>query len=430
MIIQEQFEKFYENIKLTQLQREDAITKYTGVCTKLHNYYYPNIEYNGNTKLLIGSYGKQTHIRPARDIDVIFIMPPDKFEQYNDNRSNSQSQLLQDIKNILVEKYPDTPIRAFGKVVVLEFTDTKHSIELLPAWEKEDGTFIIPNSENGGYWEYWDPRSEIQKIKDSDTKTGKTKSLIRMIKKWSENCSVRLKSFEIENKVLEFISNNDPQGKEYSILIKDFFDYFNQTVTDSNLKSHLITASNRAIKACDFEKENDSEKAIDEWKKIFGDDFPKSDTKNRILSERTIEDLQKMYPSTKEKFLDKDYGIRFSIDPKYVLKIDAVVTQDGFRNDWLSEFVKKRFFLKKKKKLEFLIIKNNIERPYDVKWKVRNFGEEAKNDLRGEISDDLGYEKKTENTKYTGEHYVECYVIKDNVCVAKDTIMVPIGNNY
>jgi len=120
----DQFLKFYENIKLTPSQREDAITKHTGVCKKLHDNYYPTIEYNGDTKLLIGSYGKHTHIRPARDIDVIFIMPPEKFEQYDDNQSNSQSQILQDIKNILGEKYPNTPIKAFGKVVVLEFADT------------------------------------------------------------------------------------------------------------------------------------------------------------------------------------------------------------------------------------------------------------------------------------------------------------------
>jgi len=80
MTMQEQFLKFYENIKLTSAQREDAKTKYTGVCKKLHDHYYSDAEYDGSTKLLIGSYGKQTHIRPARDVDVIFIMPPEKFE--------------------------------------------------------------------------------------------------------------------------------------------------------------------------------------------------------------------------------------------------------------------------------------------------------------------------------------------------------------
>ena len=99
MSIQKQFEQFYENIKLTSSQREDAKKKYNGVCKKLHDHYYPDSEYNGSTKLLIGSYGKRTNIRPPRDVDVLFIMPDDKFDQYDDNESNGQSQLLQDIKN-------------------------------------------------------------------------------------------------------------------------------------------------------------------------------------------------------------------------------------------------------------------------------------------------------------------------------------------
>lgn len=287
MGINDQFIKFYENIKLTSLQRDDAITKYTGVCKKLHDFYYPTIEYNGNTKLLFGSYGKQTHIRPARDIDVIFIMPPEKFNQYDDNQSNCQSQLLQDIKKILEEKYPDTPIKAFGKVVVLEFADTKHDVELLPAWENENGTFKIPNSENGGSWEQWDPRSGIKKIKDSDTDTGKTKTLIRMIKKWSENCTVKLKSYQIENKVLDYFSFNDCSEKEYTEIVKSFFDYFHNTETDENIKSYLATALSRAKKAYDFERDEKFDEAVTEWRKIFGDDFPATIEKSMAISADT-----------------------------------------------------------------------------------------------------------------------------------------------
>lgn len=283
MNIQEQFEKFYENIKLTSLQREDAKKKYDGVCKKLHDQYYPDTEYTGQTRLLIGSYGKHTHIRPARDVDVIFIMPTEKFKQYDDNQSNGQSQLLQDIKKILEKKYPDTPIKAFGKVVVLEFSDPQHNIELLPAWENDDKTFTIPNSEDGGSWEKYDPRKEIQNIKDSDEKTKKTKALIRMIKKWAEQCSVKIKSYDIENQVLVFFFSNDTKYDEYSILIKDFFKYFHNNTSNENLKSHLSTALNRATKACEFEDENKIEEAVDEWKKIFGDDFHKNGVKKNII---------------------------------------------------------------------------------------------------------------------------------------------------
>lgn len=180
----------------------------------------------------------------------------------------------------ILKKYPDTPIKAFGKVVVLEFADTKHNVDLLPAWENEDGTFKIPDSENSGSWEQWDPRSEIKKIKDSDTNTGKTKALIRMIKKWSENCTVKLKSYQIENSILDFFSSNDCSEKKYSEIIKTFFDYFHSTTSDESTKSHLATASSRANKAYDFEEDNKLNEAVTEWRKIFGDDFPATFEKN------------------------------------------------------------------------------------------------------------------------------------------------------
>ena len=71
---------------------------------------------------------------------------------------------------------------------------------------------------------------------------------------------------------------------------------------------------------------------------------------------------------------------------------------------------------------------HNISKPYHMKWKVRNFGDEANKmgQLRGEITDDGGYEMKKENTRYYGEHYVECYVIKDRNCVAIGKAFVPI----
>jgi hypothetical protein len=425
MSIQKQFEQFYENIKLTPLQKEDAKKKYDGVCKKLHDCYYPDSEYNGQTKLLIGSYGKRTNIRPPRDVDVIFIMPEDKFEQYDDNQSNSQSQLLQDIKKVLSKKYSTTDkIKGRGKVVLIEFADGTHNIELLPAWEQAGGKFKIPNTEDGGSWEIWDSREEIKRITESDLGTnGTTRALIRMIKKWSENCTARLQSYQIENKVLDFFAIDKFSNKEYPILARDFFDYFFKTTTERDLQSHLNTALSRATNACEFEEEDKPDKAVEEWQKIFGDDFPKSNDE--------IDELQKKYPSDKEEFLERDYGISTKLNPQHVLKIDAVVTLNGFRDNWLSKFITKNFFfLKKEKKLVFKIIENTVPPPYQIKWKVRNFGEEAKKDLRGEIVDDFGHENKEEHTKYLGKHYVECYIIKDNVCVAKDRIWVPIGSDY
>jgi len=430
-VIEEQFAKFYENIKLTPAQKQDAIDKYTGVCKKLHDTYYPNVAYNGSTKLLIGSYGKHTSIRPARDVDVIFILPKDKFAQYDDNTSNKQSQLLQDVKAILEIKYPNTPIKAFGKIVKIEFSETKHDVELVPGWENDDGSFTIPDSENGGSWIVQRYREEIKAIAESDATTGRTKFLIRMIKKWSDNCSANLRSFQIEQKALSYFGATDRSEYDTSKLVREFFKYFHDTVIDSDLQSHLNTAYGRAKKACDFQVNDKIDDAIEEWVKIFGGDFPK--TIKAIASERAdtlIAELQKKYPAPAEEFLDHHHHIPFEVNPRYTVEVDVLINQNGWRsNHWLlSNFRKLGYRITKKASLEFSIVKNDVPRPYEVKWKVRNFGDEARDldKLRGEITPDAGYGKKKESTLYHGEHYVECYIIKDNKCVATGQVFVPI----
>lgn len=62
---------------------------------------------------------------------------------------------------------------------------------------------------------------------------------------------------------------------------------------------------------------------------------------------------------------------------------------------------------------------------------MRNFWVEAegKHDLRWEITNDSWKREKVENTRYNWEHYVECYIIKDWLCVARDRIIVPINTN-
>jgi len=95
-------------------------------------------------------------------------------------------------------------------------------------------------------------------------------------------------------------------------------------------------------------------------------------------------------------------------------------------NAAVSFFYNQLNLLQPKVKLIFKVKKTNVSKPYEVWWKVKNEGEVAKkaNDLRGEIK--KGYEKKEETTCYLGKHYVECYIVKDNTCVAMDRIDVPV----
>jgi hypothetical protein len=51
-----------------------------------------------------------------------------------------------------------------------------------------------------------------------------------------------------------------------------------------------------------------------------------------------------------------------------------------------------------------------------LKWKVKN--DNASPEPRGEITDHTT-RNNPERTKYKGEHFVECYAVRQNVCIAK-----------
>lgn len=275
------FTTFIENITLTHAQSEDALKKYTGVCKKLYDTYYTG-SYDESKKLLFGSYKTKTNVRPLtadQDVDVLFKIPQEVFDKYDAYESNGQAALLQEVRNILKEKYTTTDkIKAWGKVVLVNFAEGHHNVELLPALEMEDNTFKIPNSENGGSWEIFNPRKEIAKFNSSNDKTnGLTRELAKMLKAWAHNTSsMSYDSYKRLDDVISFLAENYSVGREgtsYSKVVFDYFDYMSNCVDDA-LKSHIDTALARARKAMEYEDISQPKEATQEWRKIFGNDFP------------------------------------------------------------------------------------------------------------------------------------------------------------
>ena len=300
-IMQKQFDTFCENIRLTGKQEEDAKVKYDGVCETLNNYYYEESKYDGSTKFLFGSYKKKTNIRPlttSQDVDVIFKMPIEEFDKYNNTAGNGQSALLQKIKDILKDKYTTTDkIKGWGKVVLVQFADGTHNVEVVPAWEQENGTFKIPNTEDGGRWEIFNPRNDINSFEESNKNTkGLTADLTRILKKWKrEVSSLSLKSYAIENYVIDFLSGYSASNKDYDIIVRDSFVYLHDSVDGSN-KSYIETALDRANKAIDYAEEENYQKANDEWQKIFVDEFPATDKVNKMLNKSNFSDIRIINP--------------------------------------------------------------------------------------------------------------------------------------
>lgn len=310
------FSEFCENIKLTSAQYADAKTKYDNVCKTLHNYYYPSTFYNGSTKFLIGSYGKETAIRPPGDVDVIFKIPFHTYKRFSDNKTGPKG-LLEEVKSILKNTFTTTDkIRANGMVVEVAFST--FDIEVLPAfeWTIEDyrGQYQIPEMSSAsfaiskllypqygleptssalwGSWKRIDPKKEIEDLNTSNyIYAGNTKQLIKMMKMWLVNCNVPIKPVVIERIAIEFMSTfeyNTSRSIFYDYMIRDFLLFLknkkNTTIfmpgINEDIKigedwfSKAETAYSRAVKACEYESMIKEFDAANEWKKIFGNDYP------------------------------------------------------------------------------------------------------------------------------------------------------------
>lgn len=279
--MREQFKTFSETIRLTDSQLEDAKKKCANVCKVVHGNYY-SCEYDGSSKFLFGSYKTKTNVRPldsSQDVDVLFKMPIETFEKFDGYESNGQAALLSEIRACLKDGYKTAEVpRAWGKVVLVVTSDGHHNIELLPALEKADGTFLIPNSENGGSWESFDPRAQLDKFHNSNKQTdGLTGDLTRMAKKWIRNhAGLSYKSHELLEKIINFLIFNYSQGakfENYPSVIKNLFSYLAINCDESQL-SYIRTALNRAEKALAYIEEEKYREASEEYRKIFGPDFP------------------------------------------------------------------------------------------------------------------------------------------------------------
>jgi len=292
MTISQRFDKFVENIRLTSHQVEDGITKHGGVRKCLNWHYYTSTSESANS-MLVGSWGKDTRIRPPRDIDILFVLPFSVHRRYESRTGNKQSQLLQEVKEVLEKTYTSTRMRADDQVVVVPFES--YAVEVVPAFALQSGEYWICDTSGGGRYETTDPNAEQAAIKDSDANSsGNTCRLIKMLKKWQAHCSVPIKSFWIELLAIEFLAHWPHREKTivyYDWMVRDFFKYliekaggyvsvpgtYERLWLGSEWKSKVESAHGRAVKAGAYEADDKNpNKNVDawwEWRNIFGEDI-------------------------------------------------------------------------------------------------------------------------------------------------------------
>ena len=163
--------------------------------------------------------------------------------------------------------------------------------------------------------------------------------------------------------------------------------------------------------------------AFNAWSEFFNCEYFKT-----IINEQNEDVVDNLAYNNTEEFIDDIYPVM----EVYDVSIDCRVSSDGFRETSIYKYLNERSkFFKKFVPYNFRVkckVKDTNCPEYDkILWKVRNVGDEAirNNCIRGQI-EDRGKEIE-EPTSFSGPHYIECYLIKDDICVAVGHVDVPIG---
>lgn len=289
LTVAQRFDEFLQNLRLTEDQKNDGMTKHGGVRSCLNDAYWGSTSSSANS-MLVGSWGKRTEVRPPRDIDILFVLPSEVYERFQKRPGNKQSQLLQEVKQVLVDRYSSTAMRGDGQVVVVKFSS--YAVEVVPAFKLTSGQYWICNTNNGGTYKTIDPVAELVGVQSSDnTCNGNTRSLIRMMKCWQWYCSVPLKSFWVELLAIDFLRGWEYRDKStvyYDWMVRDFLTWlakrprtyvsvagtYESIYVGDDWLSRAESARDRAIKACKYEVAQEPAIAGTEWQKIFGTQIP------------------------------------------------------------------------------------------------------------------------------------------------------------
>lgn len=427
------FQKFLGNIKITD-DTAGTISYRYGRITKSLNNYFRDIDSTTANSLQVGSYGRYSGIKGISDLDMLYFIPSSQWNDYN--KSGGQLKLLQDTKKAIEGTYSSSDIKVDRCVVTVKFADGTH-IDVQPVFEIEDQDYKYPDTYGDGSWKITKPRKEMNAMTEAEPNQNKNlRRLCKMARSWKSNSGVCMGGLLIDTLAYNFLNSTTYYDTKsfayYDEMSRDFFKYLYDQPKDQSeygalgskqrvkVKKSFKRKSKKAYDlACEAIGATSDLTSHNKWRDIFGNDFPKYQNQ-----ESEAKALNLNYDNTEEFITDSHL-----VEIKYNLEIDCEVKQSGFREGLLREFLSKRYPLIAGKSLRFFISEINIPQPYVVKWKVTNRGNEAirKNCIRGQIIKDGGNEQRIESTSFRGGHFVECYIIKDNVVVAKDSIDVPIS---
>lgn len=239
MTISQAFNNFLGNIKV---DNSVVISNRYKEITKKLNRTFRGTDSETDNCLQVGSYGRYTGIKGISDLDMLYIMPASKWDDYKDN----PGKLLKKVKDALVERYPTTDIRVDRLVVDVFFSN--FTFEVQPVFEEKDGDDInykYPDTKTNTY-KITKPRQEQDEMFSFKQEHGEThRHLCKMVRNWKNTMGVGMGGLLIDTLTHRFLSNHseydNTELSNYDELCRDFFEY----LKDEPKKDHYQALGSR-----------------------------------------------------------------------------------------------------------------------------------------------------------------------------------------
>lgn len=419
------FDGLLDNLKI---DNRSEITSRRSEIVKALNKEFRGLEKSTANRLMVGSYGRGSAIRGISDLDMLYILPSSIRDAHKDE--GGPDKILSRARKAIKARYPSTSVRVDRLVVVVQFQNFKFEVQ--PVFENEDQSFSYPDTYSKS-WKITKPRAEIQAIRALDgASKGNLRNLCKMVRAWKNAHGVVMGGLLIDTLAHNFIRDNcdyhSATTADYGLMARDFFKFLSEEEDHDHyaalgsgqrvkVKKRFQRRAKRAYELCLAAIKVDGKiSANKKWKAVFGKPVPSATTaaaaREGLFFKHTEEFIEDKYP----------------VDVRNGLLVDCMVSQNGAEPQSLRSMLRGGVPLRPHKELTFSITECDVPQPYEVRWKVLNRGYEAerRNMIRGQIVGSNTAAGRHESTSFEGPHYVECYVIKDGVVVARTRVTVPI----
>ena len=382
----------------------------------------------------IGSYRRFTAITPMHDLDVLYILG--KWQPNSD-----PGEALADVERKLAAAYE--PPKGFhvqisrqSHSITMELRrggDVHFSVDVVPAYSKGVNAYgedmymvpeiadLSPNRRADRYldlinsgelmgWIPSDPRGYNRAATEMNGTNQDFRRATKFLKGWrafrkASDDEFKLKSFHIEQLVFQFFAEQPNE---------DIFGAIFHVMRNLDRKVYQPQIRDRA----------DPERFIDEYvrdltitqrKKIISgrDGFmiALEDLQDNDSPRNVIEAEPRYRIGEKETYLF-DQGIPILTDTEMKIVGNVRPRKGGFRAFVLDQLG----IMQWDREIDFEILRE-VPSVDLYKWKVKN--DDGSAQPRGEITDHHTL-KRPEHTKYRGEHYAECFAIRNGICIARD----------